>query len=72
MSTVSTGAGATGFAPLTVYYPVKMYIKMKRPKMLQLCVLRTLDIFCWLITIVATIGAIVAIIQDASTYTIGL
>lgn len=64
--------GATGFAPLTVYYPIKMYCIMKKPRGLQLWALRALDVFCWLITIVATIGAVVAIIQDASTYSIGL
>lgn len=64
--------GATGFWPLTVYYPIKMYIITKNPGFLERCLLRALDLFCFLITIVATIGAVVGIIQDIGTYQVGL
>lgn len=60
------------FWPLTVYYPVKMYILIKKPGTLERCMLRLLDLFCFLITVCATIGSVVAIVEDVGQYHLGL
>ncbi|RDX60873.1 Amino acid permease 2, partial [Mucuna pruriens] len=62
--------GALGFWPLTVYFPVEMYIaQMKMPKsnMKWIC-LQMLSAACFVISIVAAAGSIVGIIADLKVY----
>ncbi|KAI4337850.1 hypothetical protein L6164_016219 [Bauhinia variegata] len=62
--------GALGFWPLTVYFPVEMYINQKRiPKWSTkwIC-LHMLSIACLIITIAAAAGSIAGIILDLETY----
>lgn len=62
--------GALGFWPLTVYFPVEMYIVQKRiPKWSTkwLC-LQTLSGACLIITIAAAAGSIAGVISDLKTY----
>ncbi|KAL5559666.1 hypothetical protein UlMin_035877 [Ulmus minor] len=62
--------GALGFWPLTVYFPVEMYIAQKRiPKWSTrwLC-LQILSLACLIITIAAAAGSIAGVILDLKTY----
>ncbi|KAL2339743.1 hypothetical protein Fmac_007683 [Flemingia macrophylla] len=62
--------GALGFWPLTVYFPVEMYIIQKKiPKWSSkwMC-LQILNIACLLITIGAAAGSIAGIVIDLQTY----
>ncbi|TYJ46464.1 hypothetical protein E1A91_A02G122800v1 [Gossypium mustelinum] len=63
--------GALGFWPLTVYFPVEMYISQKKiPKWSTtwLC-LQVLSIACFVITIAAAAGSIAGIVLDLKSYT---
>lgn len=62
--------GALGFWPLTVYFPVEMYIAQKKiPKWSTrwLC-LQILSVACLIISIVAAAGSIAGVVQDLKTY----
>ncbi|XP_050363494.1 amino acid permease 3-like [Argentina anserina] len=62
--------GALGFWPLTVYFPVEMYIVQKRiPRWSTrwLC-LQILSVACLIITIAAAAGSIAGVISDLKTY----
>ncbi|KAL9357544.1 hypothetical protein Peur_050797 [Populus x canadensis] len=61
--------GAFGFWPLTVYFPVEMYISQKKiPKWSTrwLC-LQILSVACLIITIAAAAGSIAGVIDDVKT-----
>lgn len=62
--------GAIGFWPLTVYFPVEMYISQKRiPKWSTkwIC-LQMLSVACFIISLAAAAGSIAGIISDLKTY----
>jgi len=62
--------GAIGFWPLTVYFPVEMYIvQTKIPKWSTkwIC-LQMLSGLCCLLTIVAAIGSFTAVLEDIKVY----
>ncbi|KAM7252978.1 hypothetical protein ACFE04_025596 [Oxalis oulophora] len=62
--------GALGFWPLTVYFPVEMYIAQKKiPKWSTrwIC-LQILSMACLVITIAAAIGSIAGVVIDLKTY----
>ncbi|MED6149715.1 Amino acid permease 4 [Stylosanthes scabra] len=62
--------GALGFWPLTVYFPVEMYIRQKKiPKWCgSWIVLQSLSMFCLLVTIAALIGSVAGVVLDLKTY----
>ncbi|MBA0874964.1 hypothetical protein Goshw_024603 [Gossypium schwendimanii] len=63
--------GALGFWPLTVYFPVEMYIsqkKMPKWRTTWLC-LQVLSIVCLVITIATAAGSIAGIVLDLKSYT---
>ncbi|XP_073003753.1 amino acid permease 3 [Typha latifolia] len=62
--------GALGFWPLTVYFPVEMYIAQKRiPKWSTRWVcLQMLSVACLAISIAAAIGSIAGVISDLKVY----
>ncbi|KHG27248.1 Amino acid permease 3 -like protein [Gossypium arboreum] len=63
--------GAIGFWPLTVYFPVEMYIsqnKIAKWSTRWLC-LQILSIACLIITIAAAAGSIAGVILDLKSYT---
>ena len=62
--------GALGFWPLTVYFPVEMYIVQKKvPKWSTRWVcLQTLSIACLVISIAAAAGSIAGVVTDLKTY----
>jgi hypothetical protein len=62
--------GALGFWPLTVYFPVEMYIIQKRvPKWGSkwIC-LQLLSVACLIISIAAAVGSIAGIVLDLKVY----
>jgi len=62
--------GALGFWPLTVYFPVEMYIAQKKiPKWSTrwLC-LQILSVACLIITIAAAAGSIAGVVIDLKSY----
>lgn len=62
--------GALGFWPLTVYFPVEMYIAQKKiPKWSTrwLC-LQILSVSCLIITIAAAAGSIAGVVLDLKSY----
>ncbi|KAE8684504.1 Amino acid permease 3 [Hibiscus syriacus] len=62
--------GALGFWPLTVYFPVEMYISQKKiPKWSTrwLC-LQILSIACLIITIAAAAGSIAGVVLDLKSF----
>ncbi|XP_027329979.1 amino acid permease 3-like [Abrus precatorius] len=62
--------GAIGFWPLTVYFPVEMYIVQKKiPKWsLKWICLQMLSVACLIITIAAAAGSVAGVIVDLQTY----
>ncbi|KAK8710049.1 hypothetical protein V6N13_145393 [Hibiscus sabdariffa] len=62
--------GALGFWPLTVYFPVEMYIEQKKISKWStrwMC-LKTLSLACLMISIVAATGSIAGVILDLKVY----
>lgn len=62
--------GALGFWPLTVYFPVEMYILQKKiPKWSTrwIC-LELMSVVCLIVTIVAGLGSVVGVLLDLKTY----
>lgn len=61
--------GALGFWPLTVYFPVEMYIAQKKiPKWSTRWIsLQILSIACLIITIAAAAGSVAGVIQDSKS-----
>lgn len=62
--------GALGFWPLTVYFPVEMYIKQKKiPKWSTKWVcLQILSMACLIITIAAAAGSVAGVVLDLKSY----
>lgn len=62
--------GAFGFWPLTVYFPVEMYIaQQKIGKWSSRWVgLKMLSISCLLVTIAAAVGSVAGVVLDLKTY----
>ncbi|KAK7282261.1 hypothetical protein RIF29_10905 [Crotalaria pallida] len=62
--------GAIGFWPLTVYFPVEMYISQKRiPKWSGrwIC-LQMLSVTCFIVSVIAMVGSIVNVLLDLNKY----
>ncbi|XP_021740097.1 amino acid permease 8-like [Chenopodium quinoa] len=58
--------GSLGFWPLTVYFPVRMYIaknKIKRGSM-KWCMLQLLNLLCFLVSLAAAVGSIQGVSQS--------
>lgn len=62
--------GALAFFPLTVYFPVEMYIvQYKVPRWsCKWVVLRLLSITCFVISFVALVGSVAGVIKDLRDY----
>ncbi|KAE9615275.1 hypothetical protein Lal_00048522 [Lupinus albus] len=62
--------GAIGFWPLTVYFPVEMYISQKKIQKLSLrwICLEMLSFACLMISLAAAAGSIAGIIDDVKAY----
>ncbi|KAL9232560.1 hypothetical protein vseg_007659 [Gypsophila vaccaria] len=62
--------GALGFWPLTVYYPVEMYISHKKiPKWgTKWICLQILSVSCLIISIAAAVGSIAGVVVDLGSY----
>lgn len=62
--------GALGFWPLTVYFPVEMYILQKRiPKWsMRWISLELLSVVCLIVTIAAGLGSMVGVLLDLQKY----
>ncbi|KAL9255053.1 Amino acid permease 3-like protein [Drosera capensis] len=62
--------GALGFWPLTVYYPVEMYIKLKKiPKWTNKWIgLQILSVTCLVLSIAAAVGSVAGVVLDLKTY----
>lgn len=62
--------GAVGFWPLTVYFPVEMYIVQQKIAAFtsKWWILKILSGVCFLVSLAAAAGAIEGVIQDLKTY----
>ncbi|PON59229.1 Amino acid transporter, transmembrane domain containing protein [Trema orientale] len=62
--------GAIGFWPLTVYFPVEMYIVQKKiPKWTARWIfLRLLSLFCLTVSVMAGVGSVVGVVLDLRVY----
>lgn len=62
--------GALGFWPLTVYFPVEMYIVQKKvPKWsTQWICLQLLSLACFIISVAAAAGSIAGVVSDLKVY----
>lgn len=62
--------GAFSFWPLTVYFPVEMYMKQAKVPRFSLVwfALKLLSGFCLIVTLVAIAGSVEGIITDLKTY----
>ena len=62
--------GACGFWPLTVYFPIEMYIAQNKiPKWSsKWIILQMLSVVCLAISICAAAGSIVGVINDLKVY----
>ncbi|KAJ6835619.1 amino acid permease 1-like [Iris pallida] len=63
--------GSVGFWPLTVYFPVEMYIAQKsiRRGTRKWLLLQTLSFLCFLVSLVAAIGSIEGVMDSLKHYT---
>ncbi|XP_010530203.1 PREDICTED: amino acid permease 5 [Tarenaya hassleriana] len=62
--------GAIGFWPLTVYFPVEMYIshnRIQRWSTRWVC-LQILNLACLVVTVVSAAGSVVGVMTDLNTY----
>lgn len=62
--------GATAFWPLTVYFPIEMYVAQKRIGRWtrQWIVLETISMVCLLVSVAALIGSIEGVVNDLKVY----
>jgi amino acid permease len=62
--------GAVGFWPLTVFYPVEMYIKQKKiPKWgTKWICLQSISLICFIISALAAVGSLTSIGLDLKKY----
>ncbi|GAU14958.1 hypothetical protein TSUD_47530 [Trifolium subterraneum] len=62
--------GALSFFPLTVYFPIEMYlVQAKIPKYSPTWIgMKFLSVFCLLVSLVAAVGSVEGIITDLKTY----
>lgn len=62
--------GAFGFWPLTVYFPIDMYISQKKigPWTNKWVALQLLSLCCLIISILAAVGSIAGVVLDLKTY----
>jgi len=62
--------GAMSFFPLTVYFPIEMYLtQAKVPKFSPIWIgMKLLSGFCLIVTLVAAVGSIEGIVTDLKTY----
>jgi len=62
--------GAISFFPLTVYFPIEMYLtQAKVPKYSTIWIgMKLLSGFCLIVTLVAAVGSIEGIVTDLKTY----
>ncbi|CAK8567966.1 unnamed protein product [Lathyrus sativus] len=62
--------GAVGFWPLTVYFPVEMYIRQKKiPKWsYKWTCMQTLSVICFVVSVVAMVGSVASIVLDLKKY----
>nr|CAC51423.1 amino acid permease AAP1 [Vicia faba var. minor] len=62
--------GAAGFWPLTVYFPVEMYIKQKKITKwsYKWISMQTLSVICFVVSVVAFVGSVSSIVVDLKKY----
>ena len=60
--------GAIGFWPLTVLFPIECWILVFRPTARHKFWLRVLNVVCFSVTLLAVVGSVALIIQQASTF----
>lgn len=62
--------GALGFWPLTVYFPIEMYIAQKKIGRWthRWVALQTLSVCCLLVSIAAAVGSVAGVVLDLKTY----
>ncbi|KAL5070251.1 hypothetical protein RYX36_021138 [Vicia faba] len=63
--------GAVTFFPLTVYFPIEMYLtQVKVPKYSSIWIgMKLLSGFCLIVSLVAAVGSIQGIVSELETYT---
>lgn len=57
--------------PITVYFPLEMWIKLYNPNMLTKAVLYSVSVFAFLVTLLAIVGSVESIVTSASSFTFG-
>lgn len=62
--------GAFSFFPLTVYFPTEMYLRRAKVQKYSIAwiAIKTLSMFCLMVSIVAAVGSVEGIISDLKTY----
>ncbi|XP_058773820.1 amino acid permease 6-like [Vicia villosa] len=62
--------GAIAFFPLTVYFPIEMYLIRAKVRKYSLLwtVMKALSVFCLTVSLVAAVGSIQGIIKELKTY----
>lgn len=62
--------GAIGFWPMTVFFPIRAYIRVFRPRKSFRIFLNCLDIFCFLVTMAVIVASVQSMIEAAKTTTV--
>ncbi|KAL6778543.1 Amino acid permease 5 [Auxenochlorella protothecoides] len=60
--------GAIGFWPATVFYPIEMYIRYRKPGPTARYALEALNVLCFLVTVCAIAGSVQLIVADSADY----
>ncbi|KAE8667349.1 hypothetical protein F3Y22_tig00112411pilonHSYRG00039 [Hibiscus syriacus] len=62
--------GAMGFWPLTVYFPIEMYISDKKigRETSSWLALQMISVACFFVTVAAAVGSVAGVVHDLRTY----
>lgn len=57
--------------PITIYFPLEMFVRLYNPSKPAKIVLYSVSVFSFLVTLVAIVGSVESIVESASTFTFG-
>lgn len=58
----------TPHRPATIFFPVEIYRRVYKPSMRLVWVLEAVNVFSFIVTLLAVVGSVQSIIVDASSY----
>jgi len=56
------------FWPSTVYFPIAMYIKIRAPPLWQRALMQSVNLVCFVVSVLAAVGSAWNMARDAKNY----